>query len=238
MLFKSWFVDFVPYGGSAPSGWNIVALPDIAEFVSGYSYKSDELVPSNYAMASIKNFDRDGGFKIDGYKEIRPSDKVKDNQYANVSDVLVAHTDLTQNADVVGNAELVISKGRYQGVIFSSDLVKVVSKFSEISNFLIYSILKSREFKAHCMGYINGTTVLHLSKKALSDYTFLFPCDPNVLKPLEEVLSVLYKSIFNNIEENSRLETLRNTLLPKLMSGEIDVSQVDLTQLNNHLSES
>ncbi|MFR9066016.1 MAG: hypothetical protein ACLVJH_02895 [Faecalibacterium prausnitzii] len=44
-----------------------------------YSYKGSELTDSTIAMATIKNFDRKGGFKLDGYKEIIPSSKLKES---------------------------------------------------------------------------------------------------------------------------------------------------------------
>ena len=54
-----------------PDDWHCVSLTDVSEMQSGYSYKGDELTEaSNNALVTIKNFDRNGGFKIDGYKPI------------------------------------------------------------------------------------------------------------------------------------------------------------------------
>ena len=177
-------------------------------------------------MATIKNFDRNGGFKLEGYKEIVPSNKRKDTQYLNLFDTIVAHTDLTQNAEVIGNAEMIMSKSIYDDILFSMDLVKVIPKNKIISKFLITAILQDKNFKAHCHGYINGTTVLHLSKKALSDYQIYLPDDLSVLEPLDKLISVLYQQIANNINEAIELQSLRDILLPKLMSGELDVSKI------------
>lgn len=230
-LFKSWFVDFEPFGGTMPKDWKEINLSDIATFVGGYSYKGSELQTSSTAMATIKNFDRSGGFKLDGFKEIIPSSKLKSTQYVELFDTLVAHTDLTQNAEVIGNAEILYSKNSYQNIIISMDVVKVLPK-QGISKFLLAAVLKDNRFKQHCMGYINGTTVLHLSKKALPEYCFAFPEDANTTNALSALLHELYEKIALNIEENTRLSALRDTLLPKLMSGEIDVSKVDINELN------
>lgn len=211
-----------------PEGWSELALSDVAEFVGGYSYKSSELVESTIAMATIKNFDRNGGFKLDGYKELQPSPKIKPCQYAELFDILVAHTDLTQNAEVVGNAELVMSKYNYENIVFSMDLVKVIPKASGLSNFLLAALLQTKRFKAHCLGYVNGTTVLHLSKKALPEYRLLLPNDISSIKPLDEAITSLYKQISANTAENLHLEVLRDSILPKLMSGNLDVSNVEL----------
>ena len=224
----AWLSDYAPFGGTLPDNWSKTPLSSIANFVSGYSYKGAELTESNIAMATIKNFDRKGGFKLDGYKEIIPSNKLKDTQHAELFDTLVAHTDLTQNAEVIGNAEPVMSKSGYSDIVFSMDLVKVVPKNNHISKFLIAAILQDKKFKAHCLGYVNGTTVLHLSKKALPEYQLYLPDDLSALKPLDELVTALYLQISANIEEITKLETLRDTLLPKLMSGELDVSDIEI----------
>lgn len=224
----AWLSDYKPFDGVMPSDWVETPLSDIAEFISGYSYKGTELTDSTIAMATIKNFDRKGGFKLDGYKEIIPSSKLKESQHAELFDTLVAHTDLTQNADVIGNAELIMSKAGYDDIVFSMDLVKVLPKNDVVSKFLIAAILQDRKFKAHCLGYVNGTTVLHLSKKALPEYKLNLPKDLSVLKPLDDMVTALYKTASSNISENIRLESLRDTLLPKLMSGEIDLSSIDI----------
>ena len=228
VISTAWLSDYIPFGGILPENWYEISLAEIAEFISGYSYKGKELSTSTIAMATIKNFDRKGGFKLDGYKEIKPSSKLKDNQVADLFDTLVAHTDLTQNAEVIGNAELVMSKSIYTKIVFSMDLVKVIPRNKKISKFLIATILQDKKFKAHCLGYVNGTTVLHLSKKALAEYKIFLPNDISVLKPLDEIITNLYMKIAENISENNHLEKIKNSLLPKLMSGEIDVSEIDI----------
>ncbi len=227
-IYKSWFVDFEPFGGVMPDNWQCIQLDEVADFIGGYSYKGNELQPSKYAMATIKNFERKGGFKLDGYKEIIPSDKCKIEQEAKLYDILVAHTDLTQNADVIGNAELLLCTDKYEKIVFSMDVVKVVPK-NNMPHFILATMLKSKEFKSHCLGYVNGTTVLHLSKKALPDYIINIPNDLGILSELEQTLKNIYTLISNNLNENIKLIQLRDTLLPKLMSGEIDVSNVDIS---------
>ena len=69
-LCNAWLNDYVPFSGVCPDDWEPTSLASIAKFISGYSYKGTELQDSNIAMATIKNFDRKGGFKLDGYKEI------------------------------------------------------------------------------------------------------------------------------------------------------------------------
>lgn len=227
-LCNAWLNDYVPFGGVCPDDWELTPLASIAKFISGYSYKGTELQDSNIAMATIKNFDRKGGFKLDGYKEIVPSNKLKSEHHAELFDTLVAHTDLTQNAEVIGNAEPVLSFSGYDDIIFSMDVVKVIPDTPSISKFLIAAMLQTQKFKDHCLGYINGTTVLHLSKKALPEYLLKLPHDFTVIQPLDDAVSSMYQQMALNIDESVRLAALRNSLLPKLMSGEIDVSGISI----------
>ena len=222
-----WLTEFVPFGGTEPDDWCTISLSQIADFISGYSYKGNELQPSTTAMATIKNFDRSGGFKLDGFKELVPSEKIKAAHYVQLFDILVAHTDLTQKAEVIGNAEIVLDSAGYEKIVFSMDLMKVIPK-EGISQFLLAGILQDSRFKAHCLGYVNGTTVLHLSKKALPEYELLFPKDIETLRPLGDALETLYRKQSALMAENRALTALRDSMLPRLMSGEIDVSDIQL----------
>ena len=220
-LFKAWFVDNPnPY-------WEETTLSEVASFIGGYSYKGDELADSSdIAMATIKNFGRNGGFKVDGFKDITPSTKLKECQYVDMFDVLVAHTDLTQNADVIGNAELLLTYGKYDRVIFSMDLVKVLPKNNFPYKFLLAAMLKNKIFKGHCLGYVNGTTVLHLNKKALPEFEIRIPSEYEA-RTMNDTLAPYFEQMAEVLQENERLILLRDTLLPKLMSGELKISDIE-----------
>ena len=240
-IFKQWFVDFEfpneegkPYNSSGgemveselgmiPKGCVVTSLNDIVDIFNGYSYKGKELSESKDAMITIKNFDRNGGYKVDGLKEILISDKVKPHHYVEINDIVVAHTDLTQGAEIIGNPILVHSKGKYDKLIMSMDTVKVKSKIKEINNELLYFILKDYRFKQYALGYVNGTTVLHLSKSTIPQYNIAVPTDKSLMIQLGNCLSSVMRKVSNNVKENEKLISIRDTLLPKLMSGEIRV---------------
>lgn len=207
--------------------WDEYRLIDIANIVNGYSYKGTELVnESSIGMATIKNFDRNGGFKEDGFKPLNPN-KIKDSQYIEKFDVIVACTDLTQNADIIGNTVLLLSKEKYEKIIISMDLVKIVPISDLVDNFMIYSILNSKEFKNFALGYTSGTTVLHLNKNCFKDYIIKLP-QKNEIDNFIKTLKPIYMKISEIMEENKVLEKLRDTLLPKLMNGEIDLENIEI----------
>ena len=206
--------------------WKEYVLSDISKVINGYSYKGSELIDkSDIGMTTIKNFERTGGFKLDGFKDIIPK-KCKIDHYVKPFEVLVACTDLTQNADIIGNAIMLLNNSDYKEVIMSMDLVKLVPTTEFVNNFMLYAIVNSKDFKDFALGYKSGTTVLHLNKNCFKEYTIKLPSE-DLLKDLSRVIEINYKKISQIIEENKKLEQLRDALLPKLMNGEIDLNNIE-----------
>lgn len=77
---------------------------------------------------------------------------------------------------------------------------------------------------------VTGAVQMKISQKNLKSLAIEMP-NPAIAESLEPIFAA-YRA---NVDKNKHLAELRNALLPKLMSGEIDVSKVDITQLNNHL---
>lgn len=241
-LFKRWFVEFEfpnengqPYKssggkmieselGEIPEGWELHPMEDLVKVHNGYSYKGSELQESNVAMVTLKNFDRNGGFRFDGFKEL-VSDRYKEKHIVDVGDLIVAHTDLTQDAEVLGNPALIMKNEKYTKLVVSMDLVKVESKHKSLNTEFLYYLMRDKRFKYHCKGYANGTTVLHLSKSAIPEYLFPFPKDMTLIEEFGAYAYSVYQKISNNIDEIQSLTKLRDTLLPKLMSGELRVKE-------------
>ena len=207
--------------------WEEYLLSDISKMINGYSYKGNELVEkSNIGMATIKNFERTGGFKLDGFKDIVPQ-KCKSDHYVKPFEILVACTDLTQNADIIGNAIMLLNNANYDEIIMSMDLVKLIPITDIVNNYMLYAIVNSKDFKNFALRYKSGTTVLHLNKNCFKEYMIKLP-NYNTIKDLSKVFEGNYKKISQIIDENRKLEQLRDTLLPKLMNGEIDFDNIEI----------
>ena len=204
--------------------WKEYNIQELMDISNGYSYTGKELVDTSVVgMATIKNFERTGGFKEEGFKDIEPI-RAKDIHYADKFDILVACTDLTQNADIIGNAIMLLNIGKYEKVVISMDLVKILPKKNK---YLVFSILNSKEFKNFALGYKTGTTVLHLNKNCFKDFHIKVP-DFDKIENFEKVVETNYKKISYNLEENNTLTQLRDNLLPKLMNGEIDLDKIEI----------
>ena len=213
-LFRQWFIK------EANEEWEEVKLEHFVKCTTGHSYRSVELQPSKTALVTLKNFARDGSFRMDGYKEFKG--KFKDEQIVNQGDLVVAHTDITQNADIVGNPALVVEHEQYETLIMTMDLMKVESSEEWLSKEFLFYLFKSRHFKSHCLGCTNGTTVLHMSRKAIPSYRFKIPNKEKIERFTENVKPNIEKK-FANISTIKTLEKLRDTLLPKLISGKVSV---------------
>ena len=103
-----------------------------------------------------------------------------------------------------------------------------------LSTHFVYYLLKSRLFKAFIASRTEGSVIPHLYQKDFVE--FLFPLPPvDVMKKFDKLTGPMFQQTIVNAHENKRLAELRDALLPKLMSDEIDVSKIDLTHLNSHL---
>jgi len=83
--------------------------------------------------------------------------------------------------------------------------------------------MKTREFKSHCEGCANGSTVLHLSKQAIPTFELPVPEKEKVIEFTRYTKDLLRKS-FSNHAEIRTLTKLNETVLPKLVSGEVTVN--------------
>lgn len=200
---------------------NKVKASDLFDYKGGYSYTSAELADeSDIGMMTIKNFERTGGFKIDGFKALSP--KKGTIKTAALYDIFISCTDVTQNADIIGNAVMLLDTDKYSAVTYSMDLVRIIPK---INRFALYAILSSKDFKSFALGYKSGTTVLHLNKKCLVEYEIALP-DEKSLDVFGTTIEKACKKIAINLAENRCLSQIRDSLLPKLMSGDVNLDKV------------
>jgi len=222
-IFQEWFGKYsVDEPESLPDGWRVYQLSELVETINWYSYKWNELVEqSNHALVTLKSFDRNWWFQTRGFKPFIWTPKV--TQEVKIGDLVVAHTDLTQDAEVLGNPAFIFDDSGFEKMYITMDLVKVLPINSNITSAFLYYLMKSKEFKGHCVWYSNWTTVLHLSKRAIPEYEIILPEDLSKLKDLSNLLEeTTLKISYNNYQIQS-LSTSRDTLLPKLMSGEVRV---------------
>jgi len=239
-LFKRWFVDFEfpnengePYKssggemveselGEIPKGWEIKTLPEVADIQKGISYKGNDLSESSdTALVGLKCIERGGGFRKDGFKFYDGA--YKDEHVLKPGDLIVAMTDLTQAADVIGKPAIVPIIPQIETLVASLDLSIIKPKEDGFDEYYLYLLLSRQESQDFLYGYTNGSTVLHLSVKGLKEFKLLLPED-SILAEFQKILQPIRKKLKSLDAETSYLPLLRDSLLPRLMSGKIRVN--------------
>lgn len=201
----------------------IVPMGDLVELTKGRSYTSAELQESTTALVTLKSIDRHGGYKADGLKPY--TGDYKGSQVVQPGDLVVAQTDLTQGAEVVGRGVRVPHSPAFDTLVASLDLV-IVRPVDGMANEYLYGLLTSDSFRQHCRSHVSGTTVLHLAKDAI-------PTWPAPVLPLEDQMAFarIARTLLARMDafnrESDVLERLRDTLLPELLSGRIRVDDVE-----------
>ncbi|MEL7315830.1 MAG: restriction endonuclease subunit S, partial [Cyanobacteria bacterium J06559_3] len=88
----------------------------------------------------------------------------------------------------------------------------------------LYFLLRTDEYRHEVLASSSGTTVKHTSPQKIK--AFKFPCpDPSILQNFEEKVLALHQKLEANADESASLTSVRDTLLPKLLSGEIRVKE-------------
>lgn len=246
-LFKSWFVDFDPVRAKAedrptglcddvdalfprsfsddglPVGWTRLPLREILDISKGNSYKSSDLGPSRTALVTLKSFARGGGYRRDGLKGF--TGPYKSAQCVSPGDLLIAATDVTQAAEVVGQPVIVESDPNYDTLVASLDTF--IARPRMQASWFWCLALREQGFVNTARGYTTGTTVLHLSSRVFDDFSFQLPANRAVPKMASEFLWPLVERRSHIGEESVTVTALRDTLLPKLISGELRVREVE-----------
>lgn len=206
--------------GQIPDGWQVKTLSDIAVMMKGRSYRSIDFADSNTALATLKSFDRGGSYRSEGFKPY--TGPYKPDQLIEPGEVIVACTDITQKAEVIGRPLMVRPDPRYSKFVASLHSIIVRPSNKQISNELLYLLCGTPAFINHTYSQTTGTTVLGLSKKAISSFQFVLPSSEITLA-FGEIAKDIFSRIFPLEKESYMLTELRNVLLPKLISGELSV---------------
>lgn len=192
-------------------------LGEIVELVKGVSYKSADLQRSRTSLVTLKSFHRRGGYKRDGLKQyVGP---YKPAQVLQPGDLVVAQTDLTQGAEVVGRAVRVPADSTADVLAASLDMVIVRPK-EELTREYLFGVLTDEAFRQFCRSRVTGTTVLHLAADAIPSYQA--PIVPKADRERFESIARPLVARRDALDRSSELLTsLQTDLLKGLLSGEV-----------------
>lgn len=213
-LYEEWFIHFhfpgqegVVLNGELPAGWTREAFSSIAQFINGYAFKPTDWSDEGVPIVKIKELK--GGIKSDTPRfqgDIPDKYKIEDG-----------HVLFSWSADL----EAYIWQG---GPAWLNQHLFNVVPVSEISRLYLFFALRSQmpEFRARSA----GTTMRHIKRSALDQVFAVRPPQPVHDAFVERVRPCVHL-ILNLTKKIANLRDQRDLLLPKLVSGEINVSEVE-----------
>ena len=235
-IYKEWFVDFkFPNHetatfkqtklGEIPSDWEIKKISEISTLSKGKSYKSSELVGEKEGLPflNLKCVERDGGFRRDGLKWF--DGKYNDTHVVMPEDIIMAVTDMTQERRLVARPAR-IPHNWYKEYVMSMDLVKLIAN-NDIDKSYFYSLLKYSNFSDEVKNHANGANVLHLNPQNIEQFE-LIVADEGARNSFGKIVKQIYNEIDVLYLKNEILKQTRDLLLPRLISGEIDVENLEI----------
>lgn len=207
-LYKAWFIDYVPFEGKRPSDWLKADIYTIADIIYGAPFAS-------------KLFNTDG----EGIPIIRIRD-LKEQSFVTYTTEKHPKGHLIQPGDIVVGMD-----GEFRPYIWGNTTAWLNQRVCIFDNkrpkgkaFVLFTI-KPLLYRIEQTQV--ATTVIHIGKKDFDAFEFFLP-DENTLERFDEITSPMIECIVGNRLANKRLSELRDCLLPKLMSGELNISEIEL----------
>lgn len=243
-IFKSWFVDFDPVHAKAvgeaavhmdletaslfpssfgdnglPEGWVNNELSNVCSLLGGYAFKSKEFVNEGMAIVKIKNITGKGDVSLKDCQFIdSKSTNGKDKFKLEDGDLLIAMTGAT-----VGKTGI-ITDGKS-----TPYLNQRVGKFIPKQSFYKWAIWAYLQFKKNVDAVVatgTGSAQTNISSTGIMSVKWT-EAPHEIYKVFDKIVSPYFNLWISNIHQNQTLTELRDTLLSKLMSGEICVKDAE-----------
>lgn len=214
-IFKNWFVDFEPFKdgkfvdselGMIPEGWKVGSPYEYVKVVYGAPYKSAKFNDNGEGLPLIR---------IRDLKDCNPQfytpEILPQTEYVNMGDIVAGM-----------DAEFVPHIWKGNTGLLNQRVCKLMPQQTSISNlFVLYLMKPELEF---VQSYKTGTTVSHLGKADIDKFVVVLP-PLKVVEECSKILDSILQRIKNISAESRTLSTLLDTLLPRLMSGELEVPE-------------
>ena len=214
-LYKSWFVDFELNSGVMPSDWKVSQLGSIAKI------STEVFSPAKNPNVEVEHY------SIPAYDEkhypiFETSNGIKSNKYRLTSNSVMI-SKLNPDTKRIWRPYCISDNP-----ICSTEFI-VYEPIKPLNRDFIYSIIDSIGFSAFLCSHTTGST--NSRQRATPGITLTYDIvvpDEKTIQAFCSIVSPMYDTIENNIKENQKLAETRDKLLPKLMSGELDVSDIEL----------
>ena len=214
-VFQAWFIDYEPFGGAAPLAWHPSTLGQIAEL------KTDSWSPAKNPDVMVEHYSIPA-FDEQHYPVFEIAAGIKSNKYIlNSNSVMISK--LNPDTKRIWRPLCLSAHS-----VCSTEFIVYEAKKQEQRDY-IYSILDSTPFLNHLCSHTTGSTNSRqrATPKSTLDFTLCLPPD-SIIEDFCQIVTPMYDLIASNIVENQSLAKTRDSLLPRLMSGELDVSNIQI----------
>mgnify|MGYP002568435560 CR=1 FL=1 len=221
-LYNDWFRDFGHWGGRMPSHWESGVLGDYVSVKRGGSPRPIQEYLSNEGLHWLKIADVSG---VNGPYILEIKEHIKEEGLRKTAHLEPGSLVLSNSATPGIPKILSIGTCIHDGWLYFPQ--------SEFTNEWLYCYFLN--IRQELVRMANGSVFQNLKTDIVKDFEIIRP-DDETLDSFQKIIAPLFGLMEACQQESKQLAALRDALLPKLMSGEIDVSKIDLTQLNSHLA--
>lgn len=217
----------VPKGEGLPKGWRVGKLGENIKILNGFAFKGVDFIEKGVPVIKIKNV-KAGKVILNELSYVSREVADKTHRFrVNQNDLLITMSGnrIDGTPDTwVGKVGLFHGHGEY---LLNQRVSKLVPENNEVvSNYFLCQLLSSKDFQYHFIS--NATSSggqANISPDLIKDIDLFIPPITD-MKKFNESMKVIYEKIFQTEDENQTLIALRDTLLPKLMRGEINVESL------------
>lgn len=216
-LFRQWFVE------EADDSWEVKNLGEYIKVKHGFAFKGEFISTeaNNQILVTPGNFKIGGGYKLIQKKYYIGTDYPIDYIFSN-EDLIVTMTDLSIAGDTLGTPALIPHHDNKQVLYLHNQRVGKIKFNKPFSKYYLYFLMKTDNYHWEILGGASGTSIRHTSPSAIEAFEFQVPPFKRLID-FDQIVKSKITKIHVNYLQIQTLEKLRDTLLPKLMSGEVRV---------------
>lgn len=225
-LFKSWFVDFEPFKdgkfvdselGMIPEGWKVGTIGDYSKIRSGFAFKSSWWTDKGVKIVKIKNISSSGNLDMNDCSYISKENTLKAKEFSlKPGDLLIAMTGATIGKFCIVpilKEEMYVNQRVGKFFLGEEPILKVP---------FIYGLLKSENIISQIINKGQGSAQPNISANDIETISIILP-PKDIISKYNELVSPYFSLLIENLNQCDYLANLRDTLLPKLMSGELQI---------------
>lgn len=230
-IFKEWFGKY-QIGDELPEGWRVGKFGEVIEFINGYAFKSKDLskepIEDSFKVFKMGDIKKGGGFnpgKTKGYFPRTLSQKL-DKYILKNGDLLMSMTDMKDAISLLGHTALMIYDNEYivnqrVGLIRANNDIDIEYPY-------LYLLTNNEDFIAGIRASANSGVQVNLSTQGIKETEFII-ADKETNKAFNKIVMPLFEKRKANTLMIKELKKTRDTLLPKLMSGQVRVKNLKQT---------